>query len=96
MRSGHIPISVNLPCSALVDANGKFKTVEVLDTLFADIGVDLANAPNSVITTCGSGITACTLALALHTLGYHSVAIYDGSWSEWGLEDVPTTVVSAP
>lgn len=87
MRSGHIPNSISLPCSSLVDQNGCFKSKDELDALFSNF-----NTSGRIVTTCGSGITACALALALYHLGHIDVAVYDGSWSEWGREDSGTRV----
>lgn len=94
MRAGHIPNSLNLPCSALVDITGQFKAPEQLDALFKEAGITHEKCPR-IMTTCGSGITACALALALYHLGYENVAVYDGSWSEWGLESAQTKVKTA-
>lgn len=80
LRSGHIPGSLNVPVSLLTDA-GQIKPNPDLQQLFADRGIDLAQP---IITSCGSGITASTLALALHLAGARDVALYDGSWAEWG------------
>ncbi len=87
MRSGHIPNSASLPCSGLVDADGCFKNRSELSALFAD--TDLSGR---IALTCGSGITACALALALYHLGHQNSGVYDGSWSEWGLEKSGTRV----
>ncbi len=85
MRSGHIPNSINLPCSQLVNEDATFKTKEQITGLFDDVGFDIKHAPNDVVLTCGSGITACALALGLHYIGYAGhTHVYDGSWSEWG------------
>ena len=90
MHSGHIPNSVNLPCIDLINsANGKMKSTDELRALFSDLKIDLS-AP--IITTCGSGITACALAFALHLLGHEDASIYDGSWSEWGQESLDLPV----
>lgn len=80
LKSGHIPGSFNVPVG-LLSEQGRLKSPEELRTLFADRGLDL---DKPVITTCGSGITAVTLALALEQAGAKDVAVYDGSWAEWG------------
>lgn len=80
LRSGHIPGSVNVPASGLV-ADGRLKPEAQLRAIFAEAGVDPASA---ITTTCGSGVTAATLALALDVIGARDVMLYDGSWSEWG------------
>lgn len=80
LRSGHIPNSLNVPVSLLTEA-GQIKPTAELQQLFSDRGLDLAKP---IITSCGSGITASTLALALHLAGAEEVAVYDGSWTEWG------------
>lgn len=85
LKSGHIPGSRNLPFNQLIDP--ETQTVLPPDTLrerFEDAGVSL---DTPVVTTCGSGITASVLALGLHLLGQKDVAVYDGSWSEWGAAD---------
>ena len=80
LKSGHIPGSLNVASSALT-ADGEMRPVQELRQIFADAGVDLEGP---LITTCGSGITASTLALALEIAGARNVAVYDGSWAEWG------------
>jgi thiosulfate/3-mercaptopyruvate sulfurtransferase len=80
LKSGHIPNSLNIPVS-LLSENGALKSPEMLRSLFAERGVDLARP---IITSCGSGITAVTLALALEQAGAEKVSVYDGSWAEWG------------
>ena len=92
MRSGHIPNSQNIPCSMLIDKYGKFKTKSQLIQIFKTYKIDLSDNKSRIITTCGSGITACALHLALHYLGHENIAVYDGSWSEWGLETSPTPI----
>jgi thiosulfate/3-mercaptopyruvate sulfurtransferase len=80
LRSGHIPNSLNLPVALLSEA-GQMKPAAELSRLFAERGIDL---DKPIITSCGSGITAATLALALQVAGATDVAVYDGSWAEWG------------
>ncbi|HEV7346117.1 MAG TPA: 3-mercaptopyruvate sulfurtransferase [Devosia sp.] len=80
LRSGHIPNSLNVPVTLLTEA-GQMKPPAELVQLFADRGLDLSRP---IVTTCGSGITASTLALALQLAGAEDVAVYDGSWAEWG------------
>jgi len=81
-RSGHIPGSLNLPYTDLLDPQLKtFLPADHLLERFRAAGVDMTRP---VVTTCGSGITACVLALALHLVGHKDVAVYDGSWAEWG------------
>ena len=83
MASGHIPGSRNLPSSALFNADNSMKTGEELRQLFAQAGLDF---DRPVITTCGSGVTAAILLAGLELLGKKDVTLYDGSWSEWGLD----------
>lgn len=80
---GHIPGSVNLPYTELYNADGTFKDKAGLAAAYALAGIDLA-AP--VVATCGSGVTASVLLFALHLLGKKDIALYDGSWSEWGAD----------
>jgi thiosulfate/3-mercaptopyruvate sulfurtransferase len=83
LRSGHIPGSRNLPFNNLLDPKDQTMVPpEELKRLFADAGIDPAKP---IVTSCGSGVTACVLALGLERIGAKHVAIYDGSWSEWGL-----------
>jgi thiosulfate/3-mercaptopyruvate sulfurtransferase len=82
-RRGHIPGSRNLPFDLVTDRMSRqVKDEAELQRLFADAGVDL---DRPIIASCGSGVTACALAFAAYLLGHPGVAIYDGSWSEWGL-----------
>ncbi len=87
LRSGHMPGACNLPFDTLLEADGRMKPMPAIRDAFKAAGVDLANP---IVTTCGSGITASVLALALARLGRDDVAVYDGSWTEWGgLADTP-------
>ncbi|CAL8980902.1 3-mercaptopyruvate sulfurtransferase [Rhodoplanes serenus] len=86
LPSGHIPGSLNVPHATLV-RDGTLKPADELAAAFAAGGVDL---DRPVLTSCGSGVSAAVLWLALHTLGREPVALYDGSWTEWaGRGDLP-------
>ena len=84
LRSGHIPGSVNVPFKTLLNDDQTMKRPEETREIFEAAGVDLTKP---VATTCGSGVTACVLTLALHRLGHTRNAVYDGSWVEWGAYD---------
>jgi thiosulfate/3-mercaptopyruvate sulfurtransferase len=82
-RSGHVPGSFNVPYADLLDPASKtFLPADRIRARFEQAGVDLSKP---IVCSCGSGITACVLAFALHLIGDEKVAVYDGSWSEWGL-----------
>ena len=81
LRSGHMPGARNVPWSGLIDADGTMKAQDDLRAAFQAAGVDLDGA---IVATCGSGVSAALLALALARLGREDVAVYDGSWTEWG------------
>ena len=81
LRGGHIPGSKNLPYPELTAPNGAFGDVAALRALLEQSGIDLRRP---VITSCGSGVTACALALALEAVGHREWSVYDGSWAEWG------------
>lgn len=83
LRRGHIPGARNVPWGDLV-FNGELKTVDELTAIFDRAGVDL-NRP--IVASCGSGVTAAVVVLALATLGANDVTLYDGAWSEWGARD---------
>lgn len=83
LRPGHIPGSLNLPYTDLIERESQtLRGVEELRARFETAGVDMKRP---VVTTCGSGVTAAILSLGLHMAGHKDVALYDGSWSEWGL-----------
>ncbi|MGC2410822.1 MAG: 3-mercaptopyruvate sulfurtransferase [Methyloceanibacter sp.] len=83
LRSGHIPGAHNLPYGRLMNQDGTLKSAAELETLFLKAGVDLSKP---VVTSCGSGITASVLALALAEIGHRRAAVYDGSWAQWGAD----------
>jgi thiosulfate/3-mercaptopyruvate sulfurtransferase len=83
LRRGHIPGSRNLPYDQVTEPSTRqLKSAEELSRLFRDAGVAL---DRPIVTSCGSGVTACALVFALHLIGHPGAAVYDGSWSEWGL-----------
>lgn len=82
LRMGHIPGSKNLPWSDLLNEDGTMKDPAALKALFVAAGVDLSKP---VISSCGSGINAAILDLALTRIGHERHAVYDGSWAEWGM-----------
>jgi thiosulfate/3-mercaptopyruvate sulfurtransferase len=83
LRSGHIPGAHNLPFAKLIAKDGTLKPAPEVERLFEEAGVDLSKP---VVASCGSGITASVLALALAEIGHRRTSVYDGSWSEWGAD----------
>jgi thiosulfate/3-mercaptopyruvate sulfurtransferase len=81
MRSGHIPGSVSVPYTDLLNADGTFRTAGEVRGRFEAAGVD---GSRPLVTSCGSGVTACILTLGLRVAGFPEGAVYDGSWTEWG------------
>ena len=91
LRSGHMPGARSLP-SGIFSADGKLKTLPELRQVIEEAGIDLGRP---VVTTCGSGVTAAVITLALESLGHDDNALYDGSWTEWGSR-ADTPVVTGP
>jgi thiosulfate/3-mercaptopyruvate sulfurtransferase len=87
LRSGHIPGSLSLPYNNLFNAaTGEMKSLDELRAAFTGAGVKLESP---IVTSCGSGVSAAVLTLALYRLGVENPALYDGSWTEWGAADGP-------
>ncbi|MDJ0929721.1 3-mercaptopyruvate sulfurtransferase [Breoghania sp.] len=87
LRNGHIPGSVCVPYATVLENGSTLKSVDEITAAFREAGID---PTKPVITTCGSGVTASILAFALDEIGARHVAVYDGSWTEWGgAEDTP-------
>ncbi|MUZ72123.1 3-mercaptopyruvate sulfurtransferase [Agrobacterium vitis] len=91
MRSGHMPGARSVPASILSE-NGRLKDLSALREIFTEAGIDLTRP---IVTSCGSGVTAAVVTLALQSLGHHDNTLYDGSWSEWGSRK-DTPVVTGP
>ena len=81
LRSGHMPGALNVHYASLLKPDGTMKPVDELRRIFEASGVDLARP---IVTSCGSGVTAAMLALALERIGHRKWSVYDGSWAEWG------------
>lgn len=88
VRSGHIPNSINLPYTDILNSDGKLKSKEALAVYFENI-------PEDIYYSCGSGVTACVLALGASVLGRENLKVYDGSWTEYGSSDYPISVGEA-
>ncbi len=84
LKSGHMPGALSVPSGSLVDEAGSLKSAEELQKIFAHVGADISQA---AVCTCGSGVTAAIIALALARIGKWDAAVYDGSWAEWGGRD---------
>ena len=83
LAAGHIPGARSLPQSHFFRPDNSFRQSDDLRTAFAAAGVDLARP---LVTTCGSGVTACVILFGAHLLGKTDLSLYDGSWSEWGAD----------
>ncbi len=84
LRAGHIPGAHNVPYGRMLNADGTLKSTDELNKVFEAAGVD---PHKPVVASCGSGITACVLALALAETGHRRTSVYDGSWAEWGADE---------
>jgi len=83
MKTGHIPNSINLPASLFINKKAsQIKSIDEIQTILKNHNI---RTGSQIITTCGSGVTACFLSLVLKYVGYGEIPVYDGSWSEWGL-----------
>ncbi len=93
LKPGHMPGALNVPASALLNAAGSLRTQAELQSIFDTAGADIARP---AVCTCGSGVTAAIIALALARLGRWDARIYDGAWAEWGaLPDTPIVTGAA-
>lgn len=93
LRSGHIPGARNVPFTALLNSDGTMKDAAALKSAFTAAGID---PRKPVVTSCGSGVTAAVLSLALAQIGQPDAGLYDGSWAEWGQQGLDTPVETGP
>ena len=91
LPAGHMPGAANVPVSEIAGADGLIKSADALRALFAQAGVD---GSRPVVTSCGSGVTACVLALGMVQAGLPEPAVYDGSWTEWAMRPETAKVTS--
>ncbi len=93
LKPGHMPGALNVPASALINGAGSLRTQAELQSIFGVAGADISRP---IVCTCGSGVTAAIIALALARLGRWDARIYDGAWAEWGaLPDTPIATGAA-
>lgn len=93
MPSGHIPGSCNLPFATLFREDGTYKPLNELRAALDAAGID---PDRPIVTSCGSGVTACVLLFALHLVGREDTALYDGSWLDWGSDPATPKAVAPP
>lgn len=91
LRSGHMPGARNVPFNTMLNTDGTLKSPAELRAAFAAAGIDIERP---VVTSCGSGVSAAVLSLALAVLGKPDHGLYDGSWSEWGQKSLDTPVAT--
>jgi len=93
LRGGHIPGACSVPSGTILNPDGTLKSRDELLAIFKGAGID---PKNPVVTTCGSGVTAAMLSLALAVVGQTNAGVYDGSWAEWGKDGHSTPVATGP